>query len=145
MRDISYWQVTTRYSSNGARENSGHPRQLCLVVLNFLICLYNEILELNNGFSMDGKNEDLFFLSNGHISRSILQCTGTQRLLPCRKSFNTFRLIGPAVFKVIQQLMRVCLVFELHSGSLGQGTLRCHWCSTRQKSNDIMTISRCTR
>ena len=47
--------------------NSGHPGG-SLGCAEFFVALYNEILDLNDGFDMDGKNEDLFFLSNGHIS-----------------------------------------------------------------------------
>jgi len=40
--------------------NSGHPGG-SLGCTEFFVALYNEILDLNNGFDMDGKNEDLFF------------------------------------------------------------------------------------
>ena len=35
---------------------------------DFFVLLYHEILQLKDGFSMDGVNEDVFFLSNGHIA-----------------------------------------------------------------------------
>ena len=47
--------------------NSGHPGG-SLGCTEFLVVLYNEIMELKDGFDMDVKDEDLFFLSNGHIS-----------------------------------------------------------------------------
>ena len=47
--------------------NSGHPGG-SLGCAEFFVALYNGILDLNSEFDMDGKNEDLFFLSNGHIS-----------------------------------------------------------------------------
>ena len=47
--------------------NSGHPGG-SLGCTEFFVSLYFEILNHNNNFSMDGINEDLFFLSNGHIS-----------------------------------------------------------------------------
>ena len=47
--------------------NSGHPGG-SLGCTEFFVVLYNEILNLNSEFNMDGINEDLFFLSNGHIS-----------------------------------------------------------------------------
>ena len=47
--------------------NSGHPGG-SLGCTEFLVSLYNEIMELKEGFDMDGINEDVFFLSNGHIS-----------------------------------------------------------------------------
>ena len=48
--------------------NSGHPGG-SLGCVEFFLALYQEIMEHNpENFSMDGKDEDLFFLSNGHIS-----------------------------------------------------------------------------
>ena len=47
--------------------NSGHPGG-SLGCAEFLVALYQEIMTRKDGFDMDGKGEDLFFLSNGHIS-----------------------------------------------------------------------------
>ena len=47
--------------------NSGHPGG-SLGCTEFFVSLYFEIMNHNTNFTMDGKNEDLFFLSNGHIS-----------------------------------------------------------------------------
>ena len=47
--------------------NSGHPGG-SLGCTEFLVSLYFEIMNHNTNFTMDGKNEDIFFLSNGHIS-----------------------------------------------------------------------------
>jgi len=48
--------------------NSGHPGG-SLGCAEFFVALYNEIMDYNGSeFNMDGKGEDLFFLSNGHIS-----------------------------------------------------------------------------
>ena len=44
--------------------NSGHPGG-SLGCTEFFVALYYEIMDLKDGFDMDGKNEDLFFLSNG--------------------------------------------------------------------------------
>jgi transketolase len=47
---------------------SGHPGG-SLGCTEFLVALYNGVMTHNpKNFTMDGKNEDLFFLSNGHIS-----------------------------------------------------------------------------
>ena len=46
---------------------SGHPGG-SLGCVEFFVALYFELMEHNPKFSMDGHNEDLFFLSNGHIS-----------------------------------------------------------------------------
>ena len=70
--------------------NSGHPGG-SLGCTEFFIALYYEIMKLKDGFDMDGCNEDLFFLSNGHISPVFYS-------ILARKSFpleelRTFRLI----------------------------------------------------
>jgi transketolase len=46
---------------------SGHPGG-SLGCTDFLVALYFHVLKHNPAFNMDGKDEDLFFLSNGHIS-----------------------------------------------------------------------------
>jgi len=47
--------------------NSGHPGG-SLGCAEYLVALYFDILKHDTNFKMDGKGEDLFFLSNGHIS-----------------------------------------------------------------------------
>jgi transketolase len=47
--------------------NSGHPGG-SLGCADFFTALYFEIMKHDPKFNMDGKNEDIFFLSNGHIS-----------------------------------------------------------------------------
>jgi transketolase len=47
--------------------NSGHPGG-SLGCTEFMVALYQELMEYSTDFTMDGHNEDLFFLSNGHIS-----------------------------------------------------------------------------
>ena len=47
--------------------SSGHPGG-SLGCTEFFIALYFKIMNLKTDFNMDGENEDLFFLSNGHIS-----------------------------------------------------------------------------
>src|SRR5690554_5998809 len=47
--------------------NSGHPGG-SLGCVEYFVALYQVLMERNNDFTMDGKNEDLLFLSNGHIS-----------------------------------------------------------------------------
>jgi len=46
---------------------SGHPGG-SLGCTDFFVALYFQVMKHNPEFKMDGKNEDLFFLSNGHIS-----------------------------------------------------------------------------
>ena len=47
--------------------NSGHPGG-SLGCTEFMVILYFKIMKRNKDFKMNGENEDLFFLSNGHIS-----------------------------------------------------------------------------
>ena len=49
---------------------SGHPGG-SLGCAEFLTVLYQEIMDYSTDFDMDGKGEDLFFVSNGHISPAI--------------------------------------------------------------------------
>jgi transketolase len=46
---------------------SGHPGG-SLGCADFITALYFEIMQHNNKFNMDANDEDVFFLSNGHIS-----------------------------------------------------------------------------
>jgi len=58
--------------------NSGHPGG-SLGCAEFFTVLYLHQLKRNSSFNMDGIGEDLFFLSNGHISPvfySVLARTG---------------------------------------------------------------------
>ncbi|MDH6599321.1 transketolase N-terminal domain/subunit [Myroides gitamensis] len=47
--------------------NSGHPGG-SLGCAEYLVSLYQAIMDRKETFTMDGEGEDLFFLSNGHIS-----------------------------------------------------------------------------
>jgi len=49
------------------RAGTGHPGG-SLGCADFLVALYFEIMDRKEGFDMKGIEEDLFFLSNGHIS-----------------------------------------------------------------------------
>ncbi|MFZ1632786.1 MAG: transketolase, partial [Chitinophagales bacterium] len=46
---------------------SGHPGG-SLGCTEFFVALYFDVLKHDSSFNMDGVGEDLFFLSNGHIS-----------------------------------------------------------------------------
>ncbi|MCF8329003.1 MAG: transketolase [Crocinitomicaceae bacterium] len=99
--------------------SSGHPGG-SLGCADFLTFLYFEKLRFDsNNFNMDGKNEDLFFLSNGHISPvwySVLARTGyfpVAELATFRKISS--RLQGhPSTDKKLPGI-------RMASGSLGQG------------------------
>ncbi len=98
--------------------SSGHPGG-SLGCADFFTALYFDIMEHNQNFQMDGKNEDVFFLSNGHISPvwySVLARSGyfpVAELATFRK-INT-RLQGhPTTHEGLPGI-------RIASGSLGQG------------------------
>ena len=98
--------------------NSGHPGG-SLGCAEFFVTLYNEIMELADGFSMDGSKEDLFFLSNGHISPVYYSVLARRGYFPVEE-LNTFRLINsrlqghPTTHEGLPGI-------RIASGSLGQG------------------------
>ena len=98
--------------------NSGHPGG-SLGCTEFLTVLYQKILNYSTDFTMEGNGEDLFFLSNGHISPlfySVLARSGffpVEELATFRK-LNT-RLQGhPTTHEGLPGI-------RIASGSLGQG------------------------
>jgi len=98
--------------------NSGHPGG-SLGCTEFLASLYFNHLNHNTNFSMDGLDEDLFFLSNGHISPvlySVLARSGyfkVEELASFRK-INS-RLQGhPTTHEKLEGI-------RISTGSLGQG------------------------
>lgn len=98
--------------------NSGHPGG-SLGCTEFFVALYNEIMELKDEFDMDGKGEDLFFLSNGHISPVFYSVLARKGYFPVDE-LNTFRLIDsrlqghPTTHEGLPGV-------RIASGSLGQG------------------------
>ncbi len=98
--------------------NSGHPGG-SLGCAEFFVCLYQEIMNRKDHFEMDGIGEDIFFLSNGHISPvyySVLARSGYFSV----DELNTFRLIDsrlqghPTTHEGLEGV-------RIASGSLGQG------------------------
>lgn len=98
--------------------NSGHPGG-SLGCADFLTALYFKEMQHDPAFNMDGINEDLFFLSNGHISPvfySVLARSGYFDV----KELATFRKINsrlqghPATHEHLPGI-------RIASGSLGQG------------------------
>ena len=51
--------------------NSGHPGG-SLGCADFFTAMYFHIMDHNPEFNMEAHNEDVFFLSNGHISLSLI-------------------------------------------------------------------------
>ncbi|WP_221405651.1 transketolase [Epilithonimonas mollis] len=97
---------------------SGHPGG-SLGCADFLVALYFDKMKRNDGFDMKGKGEDVFYLSNGHISPvfySVLAHTGyfDKSELATFRKLNS-RLQGhPTTHEGLPGI-------RIASGSLGQG------------------------
>ncbi len=99
--------------------NSGHPGG-SLGCVEYFVAIYQHLMNHNaSNFTMDGKGEDLFFLSNGHISPvwySILARSGYFKV----SELSTFRKLDsrlqghPATAEHLEGI-------RMASGSLGQG------------------------
>lgn len=99
--------------------SSGHPGG-SLGCADFMTALYFEIMDHNpKAFCMDGKNEDIFFLSNGHISPLFYSVLARCGYFPVSE-LNSFRIIGsrlqghPTPAEDLEGI-------RIASGSLGQG------------------------
>ena len=98
--------------------NSGHPGG-SLGCTEFMVGLYYEVMELATNFDMNGKDEDLFFLSNGHISPVLYSVLARKGYFPLEE-LSTFRNIDsrlqghPTTHEGLPGV-------RIASGSLGQG------------------------
>ena len=98
--------------------SSGHPGG-SLGCAEFISVLYQELMERKEGFDMDGIEEDLFFLSNGHISPVFYSVLARSGYFPVEE-LNTFRLLDsrlqghPTTHEGLPGV-------RIASGSLGQG------------------------
>ena len=98
--------------------NSGHPGG-SLGCAEFFVALYQEVMKRKDGFDMDGKDEDLFFLSNGHISPVFYSVLARSGYFPVAE-LNTYRKIDsrvqghPTTHEGLPGI-------RIASGSLGQG------------------------
>ena len=98
--------------------NSGHPGG-SLGCAEFFVSLFFDQLEFSLPFNIDGKNEDIFFLSNGHISPVFYSVLARRGFFPIEE-LNTFRLINsrlqghPTTHEGLPGI-------RVASGSLGQG------------------------
>ena len=98
--------------------NSGHPGG-SLGCAEFLVVLYTNIMNRKEGFNMNGIDEDLFFLSNGHISPVFYSVLAHSGYFPVEE-LNTFRLLDsrlqghPTTHEGLPGV-------RIASGSLGQG------------------------
>jgi transketolase len=97
---------------------SGHPGG-SLGCADFLTALYFEIMKLDTDFKMDGIGEDLFFLSNGHISPVFYSVLARRGYFDI-KELGTFRHLNsrlqghPTTHEGLPGI-------RVASGSLGQG------------------------
>tara|TARA_Y100000814_G_C12294044_1_gene389488 strand:- start:144 stop:989 length:846 start_codon:yes stop_codon:yes gene_type:complete len=97
---------------------SGHPGG-SLGCVEFLVSLYFDIMNHNNKFNMNGENEDIFFLSNGHISPVFYSVLARSGYFPIHE-LQTFRHINsrlqghPTTHEKLPGI-------RIASGSLGQG------------------------
>tara|TARA_B100001093_G_scaffold137970_2_gene130496 strand:+ start:2280 stop:3125 length:846 start_codon:yes stop_codon:yes gene_type:complete len=118
--------------------NSGHPGG-SLGCTEFLVVLFNEIMIRKKKFDMDGVDEDIFFLSNGHISPvfySVLSRCGYFDV----KELETFRLINsrlqghPTTHEGLPGI-------RIASGSLGQGlSVAIGACEAKKLNNDTKIV-----
>ncbi|HZH70642.1 MAG TPA: transketolase, partial [Flavobacteriaceae bacterium] len=112
--------------------NSGHPGG-SLGCTEFFVALYNVLMQHNNTFDMDGNNEDLFFLSNGHISPVFYSVLARAGYFPVDE-LNTFRHIDsrlqghPTTHEGLPGV-------RVASGSLGQGISVAIGAATAKKLN----------
>jgi transketolase len=114
--------------------NSGHPGG-SLGCTEFLTALYFQVMNHNSEFKMDGIGEDLFFLSNGHISPvfySVLARSGYFNVaeLATFRKLNS-RLQGhPTTHEGLEGI-------RIASGSLGQGlSVAIGAAATKKLNND---------
>lgn len=97
---------------------SGHPGG-SLGCTEYFVCLYNQIMSYDTSFNMIGDGEDMFFLSNGHISPVFYSTLARAGFFDIDE-LNTFRKIGtrlqghPATEEGLPGV-------RIASGSLGQG------------------------
>ena len=98
--------------------NSGHPGG-SLGCTEFFVSLFYHVMEIKMPFDMDGENQDIFFLSNGHISPVFYSVLARKGFFPI-KELETFRLINsrlqghPTTHEGLPGI-------RVASGSLGQG------------------------
>ena len=118
--------------------NSGHPGG-SLGCAEFFVSLYFNTMRFKLPFNMDGKDEDLFFLSNGHIS-PVFYSVLARRGFFSVKELNTFRLINsrlqghPTTHDGLEGI-------RIASGSLGQGlSVAIGAALTKKLNNDSKTV-----
>ncbi|HLP63832.1 transketolase [Flavobacterium sp.] len=98
--------------------NSGHPGG-SLGCAEFFVALYQNLMNRKEGFDMNGTGEDIFFLSNGHISPVFYSVLARSGYFPVSE-LATFRKLNsrlqghPTTHEGLPGV-------RMASGSLGQG------------------------
>lgn len=111
---------------------SGHPGG-SLGCADFFTALYFDIMDRKEGFDMDGREEDIFFLSNGHISPVWYSTLARSGYFPL-KELSTYRKIDSRVQghpATAEHLPGI----RVASGSLGQGMSVAIGAATAKKLN----------
>lgn len=111
---------------------SGHPGG-SLGCTEFFTALYFQVMKHNPDFTMDGRNEDIFFLSNGHISPVFYSVLARSGYFPVSE-LSSFRRINSRLQghpTTHEDLPGV----RVASGSLGQGMSVAIGAATAKKLN----------
>jgi len=112
---------------------SGHPGG-SLGCTEFMTALYFDIMHIKPGFDMDGKEEDIFFLSNGHIAPLWYSVLARKGFFPLKELAGFRRLNSrlqghPATAEGLPGI-------RIASGSLGQGLSVALGAALAKKMND---------
>lgn len=117
---------------------SGHPGG-SLGCVEFFVAMYNEVLDYKMDFSMEGKNEDVFFLSNGHISPVWYSVMARKGMFPVSE-LSTFRKLDTRLQghpTTAEHLEGV----RVASGSLGQGlSVACGAAMSKKMEGDTKSV-----
>lgn len=117
---------------------SGHPGG-SLGCVDLLTALYYEVMDHDPGFNKEGKNEDIFFVSNGHISAAWYSALARSGYFQ-KEELGTFRKLGtrlqghPSTHEGLPGI-------RVASGSLGQGlSVACGTSLGKKLDNDKKTV-----
>lgn len=113
---------------------SGHPGG-SLGCTDYMVALYFHIMKHDPQFNMEGNNEDVFYLSNGHISPVFYSVLARSGYFPVEE-LATFRKLDsrlqghPATMEHLPGV-------RIASGSLGQGiSVACGTAKAKKLNND---------
>jgi len=117
---------------------SGHPGG-SLGCVEFFMALYFDVMDYSDKFEMTGANQDMFYLSNGHISPVWYSTMSRRGLLPVEE-LNTFRKLNTRLQghpTTAEHLDGV----RIASGSLGQGlSVACGTAMAKKMNGDNKTV-----